>query len=51
MSPLDIDRIIMIIHEGEIGDWTNHFTKEDNELFDSIMKEWSIGEEIKFTYC
>ena len=50
MLPSNIDRVIFILYEGEIGDWTNHFTKEDNEFFDSIMKEWSIAEKIKFTF-
>ena len=35
---------------GIIGDWKNHFTVADNELFDSVLMKWSFGKEIPFIY-
>ena len=41
---------IDIILVGEIGDWKNHFTVADNELFDSVLEKWTAGKEIPFIY-
>ena len=35
---------------GKIGDWKNHFTVADNELFDSVLEKWTAGKEIPFIY-
>ena len=35
---------------GEVGDWKNHFTVADNELFDSVLDKWTAGKEIPFNY-
>lgn len=35
---------------GEIGDWKNHFTVSDNELFDACLDRLAVGKEIPFRY-
>ena len=40
----------LFLAAGEIGDWKNHFTVADNELFDSVLEKWTAGKEIPFTY-
>jgi len=39
-----------IYRKGEIGDWKNHFTVADNELFDACLDRWAVGKEIPFRY-
>ena len=41
---------IDILLVGIIGDWKNHFTVADNELFDSVLEKWTAGKEIPFIY-
>ena len=41
---------IDILFVGIIGDWKNHFTVADNEMFDSVLKKWTFGKEIPFIY-
>ena len=40
----------LFLAAGEIGDWKNHFTVADNELFDSVLEKWTVGKEIPFIY-
>ena len=38
------------VFTGDIGDWKNHLTIADNEMFDSFLQNWTAGKEIPFTY-
>ena len=40
----------VVFFTGGIGDWKNHLTIAENEMFDSILQEWTAGKEIPFTY-
>ena len=42
--------IYLFLAAGKIGDWKNHFTVADNELFDSVLEKWTAGKEIPFIY-
>lgn len=35
---------------GDIGDWKNHFTVADNELFEAFLDKWAVSKEIPFRY-
>ena len=35
---------------GGIGDWKNHFTVADNELFEAFLDKWTVSKEIPFRY-
>jgi len=39
-----------IYRKGDIGDWKNHFTVADNELFDAFLDRWAVGKDIPFRY-
>ena len=43
-------KIFFFITAGKIGDWRNHLTVADNELFDSVLEKWTAGKEIPFIY-
>ena len=36
------------IRKGQVGEWKNFFTKEQNELFDKVFKERMEGTGIEF---
>ena len=35
---------------GEIGDWKNHFTVADNEMFEEALQKWPTVKTIPFQY-
>ena len=35
---------------GEVGDWKNHFTVADDQMFDRILDDWATGKEINFCF-
>jgi len=35
---------------GKIGDWKNHLTVAENEMFDEYLAKWPLSKEIKFTF-
>ncbi|XP_067947917.1 sulfotransferase 1C2-like [Watersipora subatra] len=39
-----------IYRKGGIGDWKNHFTVADNEMFDHFLANWEGGRDIPFKY-
>ena len=39
-----------ILFSGEVGDWQNYFTEEENEHFDKLVKDHFKDSDWKFTY-
>ncbi|XP_067946880.1 sulfotransferase 1C2A-like [Watersipora subatra] len=39
-----------LYRRGKIGDWRNHITVADNEIFDRFLAQWSGGKDIPFKY-
>ena len=39
-----------ILFSGEVGDWQNYFTEEENEQFDKLLKDHFKDSDWKFTY-
>ncbi|XP_067946984.1 sulfotransferase 1C2-like [Watersipora subatra] len=41
---------VQIYRKGVIGDWKNHFTVAQNEMFDDFLADWEGGKDIPFVY-
>ncbi|XP_067934467.1 sulfotransferase 1B1-like [Watersipora subatra] len=40
----------LLFRKGKIGDWKNHFTVAENDMFDSFLQQWTAGHDIPFKY-
>ncbi|KAF6019944.1 hypothetical protein EB796_021764 [Bugula neritina] len=45
-----IDRRDQMYRKGKIGDWKNHLTVVENEMFDEVLAKWPPSKEIPFVY-
>ena len=47
LMPRLIFIIVVVVFSGEVGDWKNHFTVAQNELYDQIIEEGLKGSMLK----